>query len=322
MKKILFLYVFGLILISCSKEKGNEFLTEKTELETLSDRLNFSNFREMLDLYAELSKKDPNELLLWAKIKSHSTLLESQDTVIMNYSNALKTILNKDYEFQVGDSIIRFNNGDFLAFSKFESQNTELTKMKKIGSVQLSKEQSSSKGIVYLSSGQRNSAPQHEFIITQYIPCIGNPEYGIFGYRKYVCDLYHEFILIAYYPPVYMFQSSAYLRIKLEYRTSRTPWYISNNEHVINYHVYGSADFSIGYDEWMYYNFDNYRSSLGGCDNIVTVPLNVLLAITTGWCDVNDMDPLWRISIFGSINQQINGDPHSNTFSSNTWPWW
>ncbi len=312
-------------MISCSKEKDNDPVIEKANSKMMSDRLNFSNFSEMLGLYTELAKKDPNELLLWAKTKNHSTLLESQDTTIMNYSNALKTILNKDYEFQVGDTIIRFINGEFLAYPKIGSQETDLAIMKKIGHVELSKDQSNSignKGSVTLYAGQIDATPQHEFIITQYIPCEGTPEYGIFGYRKYVCDLYHEFIFIDYYWPLWLVQTSAYLRIKLEYRTSKSNWYICSNQHVINYHIYGTAEFTMDYGDWDTRYFDFYRSSQGGCDNYVTIPLNVLLATRSAMTDDYTQGSRWRITINGYITQQINGDPHPNTFSSSVSPWW
>ncbi len=317
-KLLLLLFVFVLILFSCSKEKDDDGIIQMNESNSLSDRLEFSSFREMLNLYAELAKKDPNELIIWAKTKKHSTLLESPDTTIMNYSNALKTILNKDFEFQVGDSIIKFYYGEFLAFPKYESQSTDLSKMKKIGSVELSKKQSSEKGVISIYAGQRDATPQHEFIITQYIPCNGPPEYNIFGYRKYVCDLYHEFITYYQY-----YQSTAWLRIKLEYRTSIPKWYICFNEHLIDYHIYGTAIFYTYCEGWEMESFAfDCSQSYVSCPDVLTVPLNVYLASRSGMCyDISNVTQ-WIINISGSITQQINGDPHPWTFSSSQWPWW
>src|ERR1035437_4735644 len=95
MKKIMFLLV-GFIVFSCSKEE------KKVENNIPNDRLSFQNMQEFNDNYQILAKMDSKEnLTVWAQAKNHSTLLYSTDTLISEYSDALKTILNRDSEFEL-----------------------------------------------------------------------------------------------------------------------------------------------------------------------------------------------------------------------------
>jgi hypothetical protein len=55
-----------------------------------------------------------SDLQFWAQERSHSTIL--YDTMLTNYSPALRVILNKDSEFQMGDSVIWFHSGNLYSY--------------------------------------------------------------------------------------------------------------------------------------------------------------------------------------------------------------
>lgn len=100
MKKIL-LFLFGMVILGCSKEVKNTFLPPSL---IANDRLVFENFDEFYKTYLTLAKNySGDELVYQAQCKNHSTLLNSSDTTLNVYSTVFRTILNKNSEFEHGN---------------------------------------------------------------------------------------------------------------------------------------------------------------------------------------------------------------------------
>ncbi|MCE5346380.1 MAG: hypothetical protein LLG13_08855 [Bacteroidales bacterium] len=229
MKK-LFLLLMGFIILSClscTKDKDLVSLVNGNK----SDRLVFKNFEEFNDTYLLLQTKfhTMDELSLWAYSKKHSTLLYSLDSTIVDYSEVLKTILNRDSEFELSDSIVLFNNGTLYAYSKNESNKITLKdnpeKYRNIGIVSLNtpgiaKAKSTS---IAFSGGLNANNQSIPFYQQTYVTCgTGGELVTCYGQRKFVDELYSE--TVGNYTYIY-------LRIKLEYKGSS--WHAAGEPYTI-----------------------------------------------------------------------------------------
>jgi len=304
--------IMFLIIISCTKEVNNNISTQQTPIS--NDRLVFQSPKDFYNTYAILSKfKTEDELRFWAQSKTHTTLLDSQDSIISNYSGVLRTILNKDSEFEMGDSIILFNNGDLYGYSKNElnisiQKNPE--KFKKVGSAVVS--------IVQRENSKSDIGPfgldatlQQEFNLHTYFPCGGTQQTGLNALRKFVSELYYE--QISFFPSPW--NAILWLRIKLEEKASNK-WRQCSNLRDVSFDISGNATLFIdGVPQRTqdYHIMDNFQCS----DNTsVSGPINVLM---TFWSyPTYDVSSFWRVHGYGSITQHIQGDDNYITHSAGT----
>lgn len=120
MKNKLLLLFLAFYAFSCTKESDHSNdIAVSAKLQ--NDRLSFKSMNEFNETYLMLAKEQSiADLQYWAQMRSHSTLLYSNDSTIQDYSSILKTILNKDSEMEIGDSIIWFKDGKLYAFSKYD----------------------------------------------------------------------------------------------------------------------------------------------------------------------------------------------------------
>jgi len=297
-KHILFLIMF-VFAISCSKEKNKDY-------NLIHDRLSFKNMSEFNTSYLMLSKMtSKEELQFWAQTKNHSTLLNSNDTNIEQYSNVLKTILNKDSEYELGDSIIWFNNGNLYAFAKNEQANisalkTNPNKCHLMGYVSLSIIENSKLKSANLGLHGLDARNQKTLYEQYYQPCGGNL-IAHTGMRKYVHEIYDESIAASG-----VIQSHLHLRIKLEYQGSKG-WKAASELTEINVNVVsGSYMYPSGEPKPMqpppYHAFSEYHNCSG--------TLDIMLL------NVNDSNnQYWVVSIEGSIYQKIMGDVDTNAWT-------
>jgi hypothetical protein len=309
MKKLIILFAFGSLLFSCSKEDNDQ----KDELNlNLSDRLVFSDFNEFQETYATLAKyQTDDELRFWAQSKKHSTLLDLQDTVLypndtvlMKYSSAFRTILNNDFEFEIGEHIVWFNinTGELLGYSKNggtpDKENPD--GFTKIGLIKAEKVVIPSPKWTGVAAGAINSTWQHEFTVTRYAPCGGPIEDPISGMRKWVVDLYHESI---YNSSLRQWAGYLWLRIKLEERTPSINWRPCFNYRELEFEVEGTAHYMLGYTTISTSTFSEPGSHLG-CG--FSGPRNVFLA--SGTVVSSEQYPGFNVSMTGWIRQHIVGD--------------
>jgi len=248
MKKSFFYYLFFCVIaLSCSKEDSIQVVPLSND-----GRLIFENSEDFHKTFLELSKMSSiDELYLWAQSKNHNSLLYSEDSSLEKYPDALRVILNRDFECEVGDSIIWFKDGNFYAFPKHSQNLNELKRnfttefiIWSINSKVVSdSELSGDNSLKSLPSGFKLrmnsiSAPhQHEFNQQWYQPCGATQREKNVGKRKYV----HEIVDVTFasYPgPVYT--SYLYLKVKLEWKGTR--WRPASEKRNISISVYISPN--------------------------------------------------------------------------------
>ncbi len=277
-----------------------------------NDRLVFQSPTDFYNTYSALSKfQTEDELRYWAQSKTHTTLLDSLDSIICNYSGTLRTILNKDSEFELGDSIVIFINGDLYGYSKQEAnisiqKNPE--KFKKAGSVVVSIVQSqNSKNDV--APGGVDATWQNQFYIHSYQPCGGTLQTGLNSLRKFVSELYYE--QISFFPNPW--RANLWLRIKLEERPS-SGWRQCYNYRDISYDVAGTAVLYYGGVPDYTTNYEVTGNFLCSTSTSVSGPINVFLAYK--YEPSYNVGSFWRVYGSGFIYQHILGDDNYITIPS------
>lgn len=298
------------VTLSCTKEVTT---LDPTSTPTPSpnfntnDRLVFKDFNEFNKTYLMLTEfKSIDELSFWAQSRNHSTLLNSSDSTLTDYSDILKTILNKDSEFELGDSIVLFNNGTLYTYSKKESNKITLKnnpeKYNKVGYIRVTLVGGLNEKTVNLNINSLNAKWQHEFTQHSYQPCGGTKTWAD-GTRKFVDEIFDE---TTYY--YYVYYSHLYLRIKLEWRGSGG-WKVASEQREIHVHVTGSAYwYPGGFGNNTGSNADYYcNSPLGPGVGPVTLPLMNATGAAV-------YPPYWVVTLDGTISQHVIGDDTNNSW--------
>lgn len=326
MKK--YLNIFSLIIIvfifiSCSKEVNNNLPPQ--QIPTPNDRLVFQSFKEYYNTYIMLCKfHTEDELRIWAQSKNHSTLLDSQDSIINNYSGSLRTILNKDSEFEIGDSIVLFNKGDLYAYSKKESNKISLLdnpeKFKKIGAIRSSLVGGKEAKSVDIGANGNSYIPD-QFDLIYYQPC-GEALQGPFALgsaqRQFVSQLYDETTFSPFFDGPFIY-STLFLFIKLEEKTNSIPWRTCNNQREVSFHVSGSATYKAGGSS-LIFTIPTITGVYSCSSVIASGPLSFFLAGADG-SNMYGYVPSWTISVYGFISQHVLGDTKHSTLGSATFPY-
>jgi hypothetical protein len=311
MKKTIIILSFGLLILSCSREDEDLNIDSRTgrDIDAIliqNDRLVFQDYNEFLETYNKMTKYSDNELRLWAQSKMHSTLIDTRDSVLINYSSILRTILNKNLEFELDGFVVMLKEGEFLGYPKNDNppDKENLQAFTKIASVSLSKIDLENSKATDLGAGQRNSIWQNEFILERYYPCGGPLEFGFYARRKFVSEIYHE----AFYNSSFeQWNSNLWLRIKLEERTSKIDWRTCWNYREISYNVSGTANYMFGGYVVSSHPFSTSAAYLN-CG--YSGPLGVF--ITSASYAPNPSSPVFNVSMSGYITQHILGDQNPN----------
>jgi hypothetical protein len=307
MRTGLFLFAMLLTLLSCSDEH--------TVSTTPTDRLSFASFEDFNRAYEQLAGMGSSEELeQWASTRSHSTLLHTSDPSIENYSEALKTLLNKDYEFQIGDKVIWFNKGKLYAFSP--DQTEELDELKKtpekceeygsITAIPLStkRDQANGRTSANVGFGGLDARNQKEFDQRFHQRC-GGINLPTEGRRKYVHEIFDETIYngsLAY--------SKLFLRIKLEYRSGFS-WKLAGEQRQTIVYATGTAQVvGSGLPAITYNKFDSRDCYTGNW--------TIFLA-SANHGPTYETSPYWAVSMTGWINHSVKGDLIANLWNNTEW---
>lgn len=299
MKKLVFLFIC-ITVISCKKEMP---LLRSDEV-VKQDRLVFKDFKEYHETTLMLSKMASiADLQLWAQERGHSTLLFDKDSLLTGLPPAIRTVLNKDSEFQLGDSIVWYHSGSgrYYTYEKNASYIEELKskpdKFRSSGFISLDK---SSKGIIILNSNHAEF--QHEFYRYAYQPCGETLSTGT-GLRKWVVALedFSQFYDSYWYSDLCMI-------IKLESKISR--WKECSEQRNISYNLNGVIyyiDSNEGVNEIpLAHTEGEYNCTLG------TAYANNLFIWEASWTHyqsaLQPIVPYWSVDLYGSVTQQILGD--------------
>lgn len=311
MKKQFLFFLVGLVIMSCSKELS-------TNTKNQIDRLAFKNVEEYSETYNTLSKmSSTEELLYWAQSKNHSTLLNSSVTEVELYSDALKTLLNKDSEFELGSSIIWFHEGKLYSFSKNDED--KISSLKKtpdklncIGTIRVSAVgQNDGLKSINLNLNALDGRNQKTFFQQYYQPCGGTLQ-AVNGDRKYVHEIYDESTAISTPPYGAIYTSYLHLRIKLEYKGSKY-WKPAGEQRTITLNVTGTAQWvPTTILQQISLTGSNYSYTCSGNKDFVIASVQGYGAVT---------NPYWIVSLSGSIYQKVNGDITSNGWTNSGILW-
>lgn len=314
--KTIFLLLFGMIILGCTKEVKDTLRPYTYD----NDRLVFRNFDDFYNTYLSLAKNSSmDELAFWAQSKNHSTLLNSSDTTLYEYSTVFRTILNKNLEFQLGNDIIWFNKGNFYALPKGGS-NVEAFKCNpdtsnKVGSIKIKPViERNEKGAIIWNNYTLDARNQQEFWQAYKAPC-GESTILTSGNRKYVHEVYGE-SLIGYngYCGCYHIYSSLWLRIKLEWKGNRGGWKVASEQRNIKLiDLQGTAWW--GWPQTYVADLD-----IEDADSCFTNNGNLggekLVWLTGLDGEVYEgQDDYWDLTLTGTVYQHVIGDYMSNA-------WW
>jgi len=309
MKNKLLLLFLAFYAFSCTKESNHSYdMAVSAKLQ--SDRLSFKSMNEFNETYLMLAKEQSiADLQYWAQMRSHSTLLFSNDSTIQDYSSILKTILNKDSEMEIGDSIIWFKDGKLYAFSKYDKiiktdiQNAP-EKFKLFGKVIIENIQKSQLKAIDINPNSVKADYQHQFYQQSCSTACqgGTINYGV-GLRKFVSELYHE----SYYTyPGPVTYSYLHLRIKLEWKGSQD-WQVAGELKEISVNnLVGTFSYQYaGNTQFLYPIYWSLPSYSWDC---FTGPLDIVMVSNIG---AVPSGLVWRVQFTGTITQHIKGDTNA-----------
>jgi len=273
MKNYLILAI-AISLIACTNNQ-----TDDISPKNVSERMYFENANEFMKTLNELSEnQSKQELSEWANAKAHQSLLDSKDSTIVDYSDALKTILNKNAEFEQGDSIIWFKAGNFYAIPKTQENNLKKLKDEsndqyKIGCVEIKKYKGSHLKQLTLNNNQYDARNQYRFGNFKYVHGISAEAYSYWGLTTV----------------------SLYLDVKLEWKARK--WRYTDEPRKITIDCYIDIRRGLGTPRGFYLN-QSLRN---------THDQHILLERTQESLDNNP----WYVSVNGKITQEIEGQPSS-----------
>ncbi|NLW30400.1 MAG: hypothetical protein GXY77_02975 [Fibrobacter sp.] len=282
---------------------------------TKTDRLNFVSQQEFFDTYSSLSNMSREELDVWEQKNHHSSLLNSDDQSLLAYSDAFRTVLNTNSEFEIGDSIIWFYLGNLYAVSKHEEKklleiqhNPEA--FEAVGCVEIhlvtpNNEDALNK--VNLGFSGLDARNQYQFTQQSYHPCNGTWK-QLVGRRKYVHEIYAQSVAIKLMDNITQINSQLYLRIKLEFRNSKGKWRAAGEHRNIDINVSGSAQLTSCSSKAISLNASFNCSG----DQTIYLSSNSFLwpsDITSAKGVTN-----WKVSLNGTIYQHVRGDNNSNAW--------
>lgn len=122
-KKFLLGSLLGLSLVFSACEQSEQFLEpngEQSEKELVT-RVSFKDGDDFINTFCELSKKNNDEQLEWAKVHTSAPLLVNidncKDSAMLDMPIAFKAMFDENLEVQINDSVIKYINGELFYVS-------------------------------------------------------------------------------------------------------------------------------------------------------------------------------------------------------------
>lgn len=301
MKKTVFFLLLTMIAFSCSEDE--------LSIESVSgDRFSFTSMEEFHDMYIMLTEfESKEELQYWAKTKNHSTLLNSTDNTVEFYSNALKTILNKDSEFELGEKIVWFNKGHLYAIPKRDEarlndlkENPEL--YEEIGEIKLQFIAPSGLKTADLDLNENYVIGLKQFT-QKYKSLYCQAKVEQVASRIYLHYLVDESFIIAegYGGTPDYWRSSLFLRVQFKTGSMTT--------------AYARRDISVNVSGTAYLMGTTLQTNYSINKNYNCRPGDVELLVASFDYGMNYI-PYWKVSMSGSIYQKVVEDLPSNAWTN------
>lgn len=281
-----------ILSISCSDE--NKFDSNQVQP---TNRLIFNNFEEFTKTYDYLASISSKEQEEWVKQKQipSSLLSSNNDTLFSQTPLAFQALFNNELEFQIKDSVIKYNNGNLYLIST--NNNKNLNKDKSIDSFPIWGQSK------IISVGANTPTTRTNVEV--------NGDSGL-HLHEFMCDVTP--INLRYIVQLrshtitqgYDFHSSIYVETKLEYQHSRKKWYTAGEHRNIMIDISGYVSPPN--------NPNHIKQSFQLRKTVSDVSGNQETLLAS--CDGNRRVPgtykdYWSVSASGSIKQVIIGYPES-----------
>jgi hypothetical protein len=315
MKKCVALLALMLSVIGCStSEIENENPVVLIEPQLKAERVFFKDWEDFGKEYAKVSKLSNEEIF-----GENNYLLSFQnDESREKLSPALNKFMNKNNEFQVGNEIMWFKDGDFYSFNleneksldslKVNYKNIPVNQNIVVSKVNESKPDNAGlSNRVYLNpNGGVGPGYQYEFRRQSYFDCGSTVNEGVSGRGlKYVNELFTERISAG---PNYL--CSLYLKVKLEWNPSGRKWRAAGEKRTIVVDVSGQTSLTTVTGSIIPATISSVRVNKSfSCSQDQTILLQGLAfgAVPPG---------SWVIDITGTVYQKINGDVDQNAWTN------
>ncbi|GEM_PF-3606199 len=123
----------GLISLfySCNND---EFSDKLIPGEDVTARVVFDSSEDMINQYILLGKSSKDNLTEWVKSKGINSALNSEnisDTSLLSRPDYFRAILNEDLEFQIGDTVIWYNQGNLYVLSESKENDKKILQKRK-----------------------------------------------------------------------------------------------------------------------------------------------------------------------------------------------
>lgn len=315
MKKCVVLVMLLLSIVSCSTSEVENDKSESLEESQLkTERVFFKDWSHFAKEYQRISKLSNEEIFGENNFEFSINNDESRE----NLSPALNKFMNKNNEFQVGNEIMWFKDGDFYSFKTEDEKSLNDLKlnyknMPVSGNIVTSKIDESKlekKGLnnrVYLNPrGGINAKYQRQFRRKAYFDCGSTVNQGMpHRDQKYVHELYAESISSGY-----SYICSLYLRVKLEWNPSGGSWRFAGEKRTIAVNLSCATSYTTTTGSIVP---SSYKSTMVNKTFNCSQNQNILLR-----SEVVGIAPpsSWVIDITGTIYQKINGDLEENAWTN------
>lgn len=310
------LLTLAILLNGCADSEN--ILQEEKSINSKS-RINFSSVEDFNKKIDFLNTFDNEGLKLWTKENNIQSLLTSEklnnasDEQLINLPDAYKAILNENSEFVIGTKIIWLNNGSLYEFNEgddVEGLKKNVRELKPIGKISVKTNNISEAHLqlkTQINQGQLNSKHQYEFTGSAWLDCSNN-YHTISGLYKYV----HELMTVQ----TVFYQSTAnsklYLRVKLEWRSSR--WKSASEPRDININL------NISGTKLRFANgvvLPIYGSDSVNLYYTCSGDQTILLKSSDGY-GIQGGNPYWEAEVTGTIQHQLHGG-YSSWTNYATW---
>ncbi|WP_281228502.1 hypothetical protein [Flavobacterium aquiphilum] len=309
MKKCIVLMVILFSIASCdSPQTENESPVASKESGLKTERVFFKDWTDLTNEYARISKLSKEEIFGENDYESIIQNDESRE----NLSPALNKFMNKDNEFQIGNEIMWFKDGNFYSFNVKDEKILDSLKLnyknipvsEKIVTGIVSESKSNNKGLSSRTSIGTNGAIdaryQYQFRRQSYYDCGSTVNQGTTTRdQKYVHELYTETV---------NGWNSLYLRVKLEWNPSGGKWRFAGEKRTITVNISGNAILTTTYGDEVPGTYGQFAvNQTYNCSQDQTILL---------YYSQDFGSPQWHVDITGTIYQQINGDAYYNAWTN------
>lgn len=301
-------------LASCQKTEPDAL---ETSVHATAARQVFADYKAFFKTYRELIEvASEQDLDAWSKAQNCTNLLYTEDSNLKELPYALLAMLNENAEFECGGDIIWYNSGKLYRFDKKDEPNLTVLKSKPEQCQEIGRIETAVLGnvedrtIILSTDGGEDAKNQHEFIQQSYQPCAGELT-QLRGTRKYVHEVRSTRIDVKdekgnKVGNVY----TLFLRLKLEYKTSKGKWLPAGEQREMTIDVSGDVNMRDDGIILLKSPIPFIAKRAFSCSG------NLDIFIISATDHVEDTIDEWVLNMRGEITHHVMGDAASNAWSN------